>query len=118
MRANEKQERNRRRHTFTFRRMSTFRLATLNIHQFRTSNTSDTNIDQLVSLLQPLELDLIAVQEINSLRHWQLLCEGLQFSHFVDGPCDTNFLFNGIASRHPISFSSNQRDQLSCSGGT
>lgn len=96
--------------------MFTFRLATLNIHQFRHSESNEDNLAELVSLLKPLELDLLAVQEISDLHRWRRLCEQLDLHNYVHGSCDNGFLANGIATRHPIASSSNQSDNVSCRG--
>ncbi|UJR24601.1 hypothetical protein I4U23_005976 [Adineta vaga] len=95
--------------------MSTFRIATVNIHQFRLA-TYSKNINSLVSVLQPLQLDLIAVQEINNDYHWHQFCEQLGLKNSIIGKCDEWFLSNGIASQHPIISHSNQIGILSCPG--
>jgi len=94
-------------------KMSTFRLATVNVHSFCRSNY-DSNITDLVSILQPLELDLIAVQEIQNNHKWKEFCERLSLSNFIHGQCGDGYFANGVASRHPIIFQSNQFDHLSC----
>ncbi|CAF1670266.1 unnamed protein product [Adineta ricciae] len=82
--------------------MTTFRIATVNIHQFRPPNDYKKNITSLVSVLKPLQLDLLAVEEINNDDYWRRLCESLDLNNFITGKCDEWFLSNGIASRYPI----------------
>ena len=88
--------------------MTTFRIATVNIHQFRPPNGYTKNISSLVSVLEPLQLDILAVEEINNDSYWRELCERLNLSNFITGKCDEGFLSNGIASRYPILSYSNQ----------
>jgi endonuclease/exonuclease/phosphatase family metal-dependent hydrolase len=97
--------------------MSTFRIATLNIHSFRRPSNFDSNISDLVSILEPLNLDLIAVQEIQSTEKWKIFCERLSLPNFISGQCHLDPFYNGIASRYPIKSYSNQQAGLFCSGG-
>ncbi|CAF1426065.1 unnamed protein product [Adineta steineri] len=98
--------------------MSVLRLATINVHSFRNPKNYDSNVIDLVSLLQPLNLDLIATEEIQNNNHWTNFCRNLGFEHFIHGQCGQDYFANGIASRHPIKFHSNQSDSFSYSGGT
>jgi endonuclease/exonuclease/phosphatase family metal-dependent hydrolase len=82
--------------------MSTFRVATLNVHSFRKSSTYANNISDLVSILEPLNLDLIAVQEIQNNNEWSQFTTGLSFQHWIYGECNRDYFGNGIASRYPI----------------
>ncbi|CAF3234840.1 unnamed protein product [Rotaria sp. Silwood2] len=97
--------------------MSTFFLATVNVHSFRTRNF-DSNISDLVLILEPLKLDLIAVQEIQNDDKWQKFCKRLSLPYFIYGSCNEDPFGNGIASRYPIISYSNKASSLSCSGGT
>ncbi|CAF1468818.1 unnamed protein product [Adineta steineri] len=98
--------------------MSTLRLATINVHSFRNPKNYDSNVIDLVSILQPLNLDLIATEEIQNNNHWTNFCRNLGFENFIHGQCGQDYFANGIASRHPIKFHSNQSDSFSYSGGT
>ncbi len=82
--------------------MSTFRLATLNVHSFQNSLFYHNNIFDLVSILEPLNLDLIAVQEIQNNQEWSQFSNRLSFQYSLYGECNREFFGNGIASRYPI----------------
>ncbi|UJR18839.1 hypothetical protein I4U23_021967 [Adineta vaga] len=98
--------------------MSTFRLATLNVHVFNSPKNGKNNINDLISILEPLNLDLIAVQEIKNNEKWKTFCQRLSLPNFIYGQGDQDDLGNGIASRYPIEFSSNERAYFPCRGGT
>jgi endonuclease/exonuclease/phosphatase family metal-dependent hydrolase len=98
--------------------MSTFRLATLNVHSFHCPTNYDTNISDLVSILGPLNLDLIAVQEMQNDDKWEKFCQRLSLPNFIHGQCRGDYFANGIASNHPIVSHSNQSDHFSYPGGT
>lgn len=82
--------------------MSTFRVATLNVHSFQTSSFYGTNISDLISILEPLNLDLIAVQEIQNNNKWNHFSSRLSLQYSLYGECNRGYFGNGIASRHPI----------------
>jgi endonuclease/exonuclease/phosphatase family metal-dependent hydrolase len=88
--------------------MSTLRLATLNVHSFRSTSNYDSNISELVSILEPFNLDLIAVQEIQNNDKWTKFCSRLGLSHSIYGKCNGDSFGNGIASRYPILSHTNQ----------
>ena len=88
--------------------MSTFRLATLNVHSFLRT-PCESNIAGLAALLLPYDLDLIAIQEIPRQQEWKKFCSQLSLPHFIYGKASGDFLANGIASRYPISFHSNEQ---------
>jgi len=44
--------------------MTTFRLATINVHSFHNRSEHRNNIYDLAAILNPLNLDLLAVQEV------------------------------------------------------
>lgn len=96
--------------------MSTFRLATLNVHSFR-NRKYDNNISELVSILEPLNLDLIAVQEIQNNDKWKEFCSRLSLNNSIYGKSNGDLFGNGIASRYPILSHTNQTS-LSCPGDT
>ena len=89
--------------------MSTFRLATLNVHSFRNPSTYQSNIPGLVSILLPYDLDLIAIQEISGEDRLKKFSSQLSLPNFIYGPAYENFFGNGFASRYPISFYSNEQ---------
>ncbi|CAF3425434.1 unnamed protein product [Rotaria sp. Silwood2] len=98
--------------------MSTFRLATINVHLFNSPKNGKNNINDLISILEPLNLDLIAVQEINNNDKWKTFCQHLSLPNFIYGQGDDHHLGNGVASRYPIEFYSNRQAYFPCSGGT
>ena len=98
--------------------MKTFRLATINVHSFSSPKTHKNNIDDLVSILNPLDLDLIVVQEIQNNKKWEKFCQLLSLPHFVYGSSEGDYFGNGIASRYPIRSYSNQRSTFFCRSGT
>jgi hypothetical protein len=85
--------------------MLTFRLATLNVHFFQSSLFFHNNIFDLVSILQPLCLDLIAIQEIRNNREWKQFFTDLSFQYSIYGECHKDLFGTGIASRYPIASS-------------
>lgn len=89
--------------------MSTFRLATLNVHSFRSASIFESSIVGLASILRPYNLDLIALQEIPSENEWKEFCSQLSLPHFAYGPAWEGCFANGIASRYPIAFHSNEQ---------
>jgi hypothetical protein len=94
--------------------MSKFRLTTLNVHSFRDSYSSieGNKVSALVSILQPLNLDLIAVQEIQNNNRWMEFCSDLSFPYSSYGQCNGDSFGNGIVSRYPIVFPSNQQSLI------
>jgi endonuclease/exonuclease/phosphatase family metal-dependent hydrolase len=98
--------------------LTTFRLATINVHSFSSPKTHKNNIEDLVSILNPLNLDLIAVQEIQNNKKWEKFCELLSLPHLVYGSSEGEYFGNGIASRYPIQSNTNQRSTLFCRAGT
>ena len=89
--------------------MQTFRLATLNIHQFNRPGDFNSNFDDLIKLLRPLHLDLLAVQETLSNSQWGNFCQRLSLPHHIYGRCSDYHYGNGIASRFPIVEHSNEQ---------
>jgi endonuclease/exonuclease/phosphatase family metal-dependent hydrolase len=98
--------------------MTTFRIATLNVHSFGNPSTYTNNLEELVSILQPYNLDLIAVQEISNGENWRKFCKLLSLPYYVYGEADRHYLGNGIASRYPIKSHRNQISEFSYTGGT
>ena len=89
--------------------MKTFRLATINVHSFNHPSTYEDNTEALVEILTPLELDLIAVQEVPGGTKWSTFCDLLAFPHRVLGSNEEQYYLNGIASRYPIKTHWNQQ---------
>ncbi|CAF5017230.1 unnamed protein product [Rotaria sp. Silwood1] len=83
--------------------MTTFRLATINVHSFERSPSMSSNISELISILEPFNLDIIAVQEIQNNDKWKEFSRRLSLSFSVYGPSNGTFC-NGIASRYPIRY--------------
>lgn len=105
-------------HTTYLITMTTFRLATINVHRFTHPVTYDNNIQELVAILKPYNLDLIAVQEINCSKSWSSFCNLLGLDYFVFGPSESSSFGNGIASRYPIKSSKNIEANRSKYGAT
>jgi endonuclease/exonuclease/phosphatase family metal-dependent hydrolase len=97
--------------------MTTFRLATINVHSFRKPSDYKRNISELVSILEPLNLDLIAVQEIQNKDQWEEFSGRLSLPHSASGSCNGYSFGNGIASRYPIKSYSHQETTFHCEGG-
>jgi endonuclease/exonuclease/phosphatase family metal-dependent hydrolase len=98
--------------------MTTFRLATINVHSFRKPSDRSNNISELVSILEPLNLDLIGVEEIQNNDKWKKFCVDMGLTYSSYGPWNGNSAGNGIASRYPIQSYSTQQSTLICQGGT
>lgn len=94
--------------------MTTFRLATINAHLFNDPVTYDRNVDKLAKLLEPYQLDLIAVQEISQNNCWKEFCNLLQLPHYRFGEASGNYIGNGFACRYPIREYSNQYTTYHC----
>ena len=82
--------------------MTTFRLATINVHQFGNPSTYNDNVEQLIQTLKPYNLDLIAVQEISKDKNWPKFCNLLNLEHFVYTSGDSYVFGNGFASHYAI----------------
>ena len=95
--------------------MTRFRLATVNVHLFRNPSGFEGNLNDLVTILEPLDLDLIAVQEIQNNDKWKKFSSRLSLQHSFYGQCNGEILGNGIASRFPIQSPLNVRS-ISCAG--
>ena len=97
--------------------MTTFRLATINVHGFQSASTHKNNVHDLVSILNPLNLDLIAVEEVHNDERWTNFCENLSLKYFIFDATYGKYHGNGIASRYPIESYSSQAQTFSCAGG-
>ncbi|CAF0910481.1 unnamed protein product [Adineta ricciae] len=95
-----------------------FRLATINVHSFSTPDKHQNNIEELVSIVEKLNLDLISVQEIQNNKKWEKFCQLLSFPYFIYGSSEGEYFGNGIASRYPIQSSSNKKSTFFCRAGT
>jgi endonuclease/exonuclease/phosphatase family metal-dependent hydrolase len=89
--------------------MTTFRLATINVHSFNSPQIYNNNISQLTEILKRLDLDLIAVEEIQDNENWSNFCKLLSFPHSIFGAGSGKYFGNGLASRYPILTHSNQQ---------
>jgi len=97
--------------------MSTFRLASINVHYFRKPSSYDSNVSDLVSIIEPLNLDLFAAEEIQDDAHWRQFFQRLSLPYFINGECEKHYFGVGIASRYPISSHSNRLTRSSYQGG-
>ena len=77
-----------------------------------------SSINDLVTILKPLFLDLIAVQEIHNNERWRAFHQQLSLLNFSYGQGESDQLGNGIASHYPVTCYSNQQSYLPCRGGT
>jgi exonuclease III len=102
----------------TSEKLTRFRLATINVHSFRRpSNRRAINIDDLVSILKPLNLNLIAVQEVQNNYHWKKFCQDMSLPYSVYGTYSGIIAEVAIASSYPITSHSYQQSTLICQGG-
>jgi endonuclease/exonuclease/phosphatase family metal-dependent hydrolase len=97
--------------------MTTFRLATINVHSFRSALENKNNVQELVSILKPLNLDLLAAEEVNNDQNWLNFCQNLSLNYFIFDPTYGNSHGNGIASRYPIIFQRSQPINFQSPGG-
>ena len=97
--------------------MTTFRIVTLNVHSFDQPSTHTNSIEKLVSILQPYNIDLIAVQEITNRGNWNKFCDLLSLPYCIYGEADRHYMGNGIASRYPIESYENQTSEFESTGG-
>ena len=86
---------------------SSFTLATLNVHSFSHPLDYKDNSRDLAELLRPLDLDLLALNEIGNDQQWTRFCELLSLPHHVYGAARDRYFGNGFASRYPIESHSN-----------
>jgi endonuclease/exonuclease/phosphatase family metal-dependent hydrolase len=93
-----------------------FRLATINVHSFRNALFRN-NVQELVTILKPLHLDFLAVQEVHNDHNWPTFCQNLGLNYFIFDANYGNYLGNGIASRHPIIFQHAQSINFPSPGG-
>ncbi|CAF0741698.1 unnamed protein product [Adineta ricciae] len=97
--------------------MTTLRVATVNVHSFRQPRSISSNVTELSAILAPLNLDVIAVQEMQENERWREFSQRLSLPFSVYGPPKRTFC-NGIISRYPIHWYSVQRTDFFCEGGT
>ncbi|CAF4951242.1 unnamed protein product, partial [Rotaria socialis] len=74
-------------------------LATLNVHSFNTLSTYANNVSDLVSILKPLNLDLIALEETTNDINWRRFCQDLSLPHLIYGAYERYYFGVGIASK-------------------
>jgi endonuclease/exonuclease/phosphatase family metal-dependent hydrolase len=96
---------------------TTFRLATINVHAFESGSTLRNNVNDLVEILKPLNLDLLAIEEVYNDESWPKFCQLLSLPYFIFDTSYGRFHGNGIASRYPIRFWSSQQASFTCRGG-
>ncbi|CAF0792719.1 unnamed protein product [Rotaria sordida] len=94
-----------------------FRIGTVNVHSFRHPETSKSNAKELASILGPLNLDVLAVEEAMNDYDWKLLCNDLSLTHSVFGASHGVSYGNAIASRHPIVEHFKQKSKIDADGG-
>ncbi|CAF1513156.1 unnamed protein product [Adineta ricciae] len=80
----------------------TFRIATINVHGFRGGLRNQNNVKELVSILKPLNLDLLAVEEVHNGNDWTNFCTQLSLNHQIFNATYEDYHGNGFASRLPI----------------
>ena len=99
-------------------KLRTFRLATINVHTFRRPSNREINIESLVKILKPFDLNFIAVQEVHNKYRWKKFSQDLSLPHSAYGTYSDNIAHNAIASTYPITSFANQPSTLLCQGGT
>ncbi|CAF1253173.1 unnamed protein product [Rotaria sordida] len=62
--------------------MTTFRLATTNVHSFHRPSSISSNTSELISILEPFNLDIIAVQEMQNNDKWKEFSQRLSLPFF------------------------------------
>ncbi|CAF1426057.1 unnamed protein product [Adineta steineri] len=95
----------------------TFRLVTINVHSFNSAVGHNNNVNELVSILKPLDLDLLAVEEVENGDNWIKFCHDLSLKYFKFDATYGKYHGNGIASRYPIINASTRPIDFRCSGG-
>ena len=93
-----------------------FRLATINVHGFQNARFQN-NLNELISILKPLNLDLLAVEEVDKTNGWQKFCQELGLNYFQFETSYNRYCGNGLASKYSIQSTSSQQASVSCSGG-
>jgi endonuclease/exonuclease/phosphatase family metal-dependent hydrolase len=96
--------------------MTTFRLATINVHSFNKPSSSTNNISELISIFEPLKLDLIAVQEVQHNDKWKGFYQRLSLPFSIQEPRNRVF-GNAVASRYSFYSNSIQQTSSPCHGG-
>ncbi|CAF4838429.1 unnamed protein product [Rotaria socialis] len=74
--------------------MTTFHLATINVHHFRHSVTYNINIEELVGIHKPYDLAFVVAQEINSFDNWSKFCNLLGLENIVFGASESDSFGN------------------------
>ncbi|CAF0862317.1 unnamed protein product [Adineta steineri] len=97
--------------------LTVFRLATINVHGFNSALNGKNNVDDLISILKPLNLDLLAVEEVNNDKDWKKFTESLSLNYSTFDPTYGQYHGNGIASRYPIKDVSTRPTPFRCAGG-
>ncbi|CAF3342439.1 unnamed protein product [Rotaria socialis] len=97
--------------------MTSFRIGTINVHSFIHPKTLKRNAKELVSILAPYNLDVLAVQEVINDDDWILMCNDLSLTHTVFGASHGTRYGNAIGSSHPILDYFNQKIMTSGKGG-
>ena len=98
--------------------LSTFRVATVNVHSFHDPSFTKRNTEDLIDILNKLDLDLIAAQEIEEIEDFSRFAQGLRLPHVAFGVSGKDYFENGIASRYPIRSQSVRRTTRSSRAGT
>ncbi|CAF1312120.1 unnamed protein product [Rotaria sordida] len=96
--------------------MTTFRLATTNVHSFHRPSSISSNTSELILILEPFNLDIIAVQEMQNNDKWKEFSQHLSLPFSVYGPSNATSC-NGITSRYPIRCYSVEKTSFHCNGG-
>lgn len=97
--------------------MTDFRIGAVNVHCFQNPKTNKNNAKELASILGSYNLDVLAVEEANNSSNWRQLCDELELTYSTFGASHGNSYGNAIASRHPISQSSNKKSRTNADGG-
>ncbi|UJR24600.1 hypothetical protein I4U23_005975 [Adineta vaga] len=95
----------------------TFRLATINVHGFESAIRKQNNVNELVSILKPLNLDFLAVEEVCNDQSWINFCQQLSLNYHLFDSTYGDSYGNGIASRYPIVSSFSRPINFTSPGG-
>lgn len=96
-----------------------FRVLTINVHGFVSGSTLrfKNNVNELVSILNPLQLDLIAVEEVLNDSNWKEFGDKLGLKSLIFDATYGDHHGNGFVSRYPIKSWSSERSSFACAGG-
>ncbi|KAL0480879.1 glyS [Acrasis kona] len=85
----------------------TFRIATLNVHEWRDDKGVDS-IDRIAQVLKPLDLDILALEEVSNESTLKILSSKIGLTHYLFCEADV-YHGNAVLSKQQISSSKKAR---------